>query len=71
MFINKKKEVRLSYPRILTLQGGSLERHTSAPLVDEYRLSPLLLRGSISRSVSGRPLRHYSPWEWFGHQATL
>ncbi|KAK4337462.1 hypothetical protein RND71_043789 [Anisodus tanguticus] len=65
----ERGEVLLSYLRIFT--RGSLERHTSAPLVDESRLSPLLLRGSLSRSVPGRPLGHYSPWEWFGHQATL
>ncbi|KAK4377079.1 hypothetical protein RND71_003375 [Anisodus tanguticus] len=30
-----------------------------------------LLRGSLGRLVPGWPLGHYSPWEWFGHQATL
>ena len=62
----KRQGSSLFYYSIIQKRGAQQKRkgiHTSAPLVEEYRLGPPLLRGSISRSVSGRSLRHYSPWE--------
>ncbi|CAK9167268.1 unnamed protein product [Ilex paraguariensis] len=66
LFIPTKGEVLLSYSRIF-YKGKPRKAYECA----SRRQSTDSVRCYYARVSMGRPLRHYSPWEWFGHQATL